>query len=91
MTNETKQTTMQVLINGLIVRKENIIKNGDSMPNDMLEGGVMAFESAIDLAQSLLEMEKEQVIKDFVGYDSDTEDNLEVAEEWYNETYGGNK
>jgi hypothetical protein len=61
MTNNKQQTTLQTLIDGLIVRKENIIKNADSMPNDMLEGGVMAFESAIDLAQSLLEMEKEQM------------------------------
>ena len=58
MTNNKQQTTLQILINGLIDRKENIIKNADSMSNDMLEGGVMAFESAIDLAQSLLEMEK---------------------------------
>ena len=61
MENNKQQTTLQILINGLIDRKENIIENGDSMPNDMLEGGVMAFESAIDLAKSLLEMEKEQI------------------------------
>jgi hypothetical protein len=59
--NNKQQTAVQTLINGLIDRKKNIIENADSMPNDMLEGGVMAFESAIDLAQSLLEMEKEQI------------------------------
>ena len=61
MKSNKQQTTVQILINGLIARKENIIENADSMPNDMLEGGVMAFESAIDLAKSLLEMEKEQI------------------------------
>jgi hypothetical protein len=61
MVNNKQQTTLQILINGLIDRKKNIIENADSMPNDMLEGGVMAFESAIDLAKSLLEMEKEQI------------------------------
>ena len=45
----------------------------------------------IEILDQAKEMEKQQVIKDFVGYDSDTEDNLEVAEQYYNETYGGNK
>ena len=58
MTNNKQQTAIQELINELISRRENIIKNSSSMSQDMLEGGVMAFESAIDLAQSLLEMEK---------------------------------
>jgi hypothetical protein len=90
MSNNKQQTTLQTLINGLIVRKENIIKNADNMPNDMLEGGVMAFESAIDLAQSLLEMEKEQhrvTAEDFYygnwGY--------EKFYDYYNETYGDDK
>jgi len=90
MTNNKQQTTLQILINGLIDRKENIIKNADSMPNDMLEGGVMAFESAIDLAQSLLEMEKEQ-IKKAVNF-GDERGNIvsySTAEQYYNETYGG--
>jgi hypothetical protein len=90
MTNNKQQTTLQTLIDGLIVRKENIIKNADSMPNDMLEGGVMAFESAIDLAQSLLEMQKEQ-IKKAVNF-GDERGNIvsySTAEQYYNETYGG--
>jgi hypothetical protein len=33
------------------------------------------------------EMFKEQIIDAFIGYDSDTEDNLEVAEQYYNETF----
>ena len=91
MTNNKQQTTLQTLIDGLIVRKENIIKNADSMPNDMLEGGVMAFESAIDLAQSLLEMEKEQ-IKKAVNF-GDERGNIvsySTAEQYYNETYSKN-
>jgi hypothetical protein len=94
MTNNKQQTTLQTLINGLIDRKKNIIKNADSMPNDMLEGGVMAFESAIDLAQSLLEMEKERIE---TAYNKGTvhgidypESTLPVTgEQYYNKTYGG--
>jgi len=95
--NNKQQTTLQNLINGLIVRKENIIKNADSMPNYMLEGGVMAFESAIDLAQSLLEMEKEQIAKGFddgdynYHYSRKTGNDFEDGIDYYNETYGGNK
>jgi len=94
MTKNKQQTTLQILINGLIDRKKNIIENADSMPNDMLEGGVMAFESAIDLAESLLEMEKERIIK---AYNEDLHGGLSGhrkfndGEDYYNETYGGNK
>jgi len=96
MTNNKQQTTLQTLINGLIVRKENIIKNADSMPNYMLEGGVMAFESAIDLAQSLLEMEKELMKGVYVeGSFAKMRyyDGLEYidADQYYNETYGGDQ
>jgi len=86
---DKQQTTLQNLINGLIVRKENIIKNADSMPNYMLEGGVMAFESAIDLAQSLLEMEKEQIEETARTYFHEC--SSLTPEQYYNETYGGNK
>lgn len=37
------------------------------------------------------ELEKEQIINAFIGNDSDTDENLEVAEQYYNETYGRNK
>jgi hypothetical protein len=94
MTNNKQQTTLQTLINGLIDRKKNIIKNADSMPNDMLEGGVMAFESAIDLAQSLLEMEKERIE---TAYNKGTVHGIDypestlpiTGEQYYNETYRG--
>jgi hypothetical protein len=33
------------------------------------------------------EMEKQQIVEAFIGYDSDTEDNLEVGEQYYNETF----
>ena len=100
MTNNKQQTTLQILINGLIDRKENIIKNADSMPNDMLEGGVMAFESAIDLAQSLLEMEKQQEKETFIQSRNTisecpnwncvgSEKKWESFEKYYNKTYGG--
>jgi hypothetical protein len=33
------------------------------------------------------QMEREQIIDAFIGHDSDTQDNLEIAEQYYNETY----
>jgi hypothetical protein len=42
------------------------------------------YETAIEQAK---EMEKQQIIDAFIGYDSDTEDNLEVAEQYYTETF----
>ena len=88
MENNKQQTTLQILINGLIDRKENIIENGDSMPNDMLEGGVMAFESAIDLAQSLLDLERQQMILS-IAKNLPIEYGVEKAELYYKKTYGG--
>jgi hypothetical protein len=46
--------------------------------------GNNAVTSIIDQAK---EMEKQHIIDAFIGYDSDTEDNLEVAEQYYNETF----
>jgi hypothetical protein len=88
MENNKQQTTVQILINGLIARKENIIENADSMPNDMLEGVVMAFESAIDLAQSLLDMEKKQIILS-IAKNLPIEYAVQKAELYYKQTYGG--
>lgn len=34
--------------------KQNLIDNADNMPQHLLEGGCMAFESAIDNAEELL-------------------------------------
>tara|TARA_R110000868_G_scaffold106830_4_gene292680 strand:- start:3891 stop:4106 length:216 start_codon:yes stop_codon:yes gene_type:complete len=33
------------------------------------------------------EMEKQQIIDAFIGFDSDTYDNIEVARQYYNETF----
>jgi hypothetical protein len=33
-------------------------------------------------------MEKEQIIDAFIGFDSDTDDNIEVAQTYYKEFYG---
>ena len=94
MTNNKQQTTLQILINGLIARKKNIIENADSMPNDMLEGGVMAFESAINLAQSLLDLERQQIILS-IAKNLPIEDGVltavQKAEQYYEKTYGYDK
>ena len=98
MAKNKEQTTLQTLINGLIARKKNIIKNADSMPKHMLEGGVMGFDSAIDLAQLLLEMEKGRIIKTaqdnfYAGQDlaNGCEIGWNSAEDYYNKTYGDGK
>ena len=40
-----------------------------------------------EIVKQAKEMEKQQIIEAFIGYDSDTEDNLEVAEQYYKETF----
>jgi hypothetical protein len=40
-------------INYLITCRQNLIDNADNMPQHLLEGGCMAFESAIDNAREL--------------------------------------
>lgn len=97
METNKQQSPLKVLINGLISRRENIIKNSGNMTQDMLEGGVMAFESAIDLAQSLLETEKSNMIgllqwMNKISLETpmrlETDDD-DIVEQYYNETYGG--
>ena len=44
-------------------------------------------EKLINTINKALEMEEQQIIDAFIGYDSDTKDNLEVAEQYYNETF----
>jgi hypothetical protein len=41
-------------------------------------------EDCIEKANKMFE---QQIIEAFIGYDSDTEDNLEVAEQYYTETF----
>ena len=41
-------------IDYLISCRQNLIDNADNMPQHLLEGGCMAFESAIDNARELL-------------------------------------
>lgn len=33
------------------------------------------------------ELEKQQIVDAFIGQDSDTDENLEIAEQYYNETF----
>jgi hypothetical protein len=33
-------------------------------------------------------MEKEQIIDSFIGFDSDTDENIEIAQAYYKEFYG---
>ena len=42
----------------------------------------------LDLFEQAKAMEKEQIIDAFIGFDSDTDDNIEVAQAYYKEFYG---
>ena len=50
-------------------------------------GGLVSKKQFNELLDQAKEMEKQQIIEAFIGHDSDTEDNLEVAEQYYNETF----
>ena len=60
---------------------------GDDDKGDFIFNGVINDE----LINQAKEMEKQQIIDAFIGYDSNTEDNLEVAEQYYNETFNKNE
>lgn len=57
------------------------IESGSYIPNAPI------YKAFIEEAKTYLELEKQQIIDAFIGHDSDTEENLEVAEVYYNETY----
>jgi hypothetical protein len=44
-----------------------------------------AYKDECDQAK---EMEKEQIIDAFIGFDSDTDENIEIAQAYYKEFYG---
>ena len=67
-----KVTAVELLI-------QNIVEDQTIKAKSMSEW-VMVFEK-------VKEMEKQQIIDAFIGHDSDTEDNLEIAEQYYNETF----
>jgi hypothetical protein len=72
---------METPIQQLISEMEQLKKT------KLYTGSFKAIEDCLCLAYAKLEMEKQQIIDAFIGYDSDTEDNLEVAEQYYNETF----
>jgi hypothetical protein len=88
-----KQTAMQELRNDLVKAKEKSITALNDINNEILrktcqEAVKLTIESIIErIDDELLEMEEQQIVDAFIGYDSDTEDNLEVAEQYYNETF----
>jgi hypothetical protein len=95
MKQETKQSAMQDLIDGLVATKANIIKNADTMPTHMLGGGVLAFDSAIEFAQSLLEKERDQMIE-FANDAFDAHNGRDCSfrvtvKNVHKKQYGGNK
>ena len=48
------------------------------------------WDAIADIIQKAKQMHKEEIIEAFIGHDSDTEENIDVAEQYYQETYGGN-
>jgi hypothetical protein len=51
------------------------------------KAGLITQDDFDSLVKQAKEMEKQQIVDAFIGYDSDTKDNLEVAEQYYNETF----
>lgn len=89
MENNKQQTTLQTLIDGLVATKANIIQNKYKMPEPMLAGGVLAFDSAIDFAKSLLEKEKEKL--ELAYYEGLIDAMNSRPKNYYEQTYGGGK
>ena len=56
---------------------EKLFKPMDSPP----------IENVSDIIEQAKELEKQQIIDAFIGQDSDTDENLEIAEQYYNETF----
>ena len=52
----------------------------------------MNWDFCYDSTQKIIEqakaMEKEQIIEAFIGFDSDTDENIEIAQAYYKEFYG---
>lgn len=69
-------------------KKAELISNNDKIIFDSIK---RTGKHVLDKIDSLLELEKQQIINAFIGHDSDTEENLEVAEQYYNETFNKNK
>ena len=42
----------------------------------------------LEIVENAKAMEKEQIIDAFIGFDSDTDDNIEIAQAYYKEFYG---
>ena len=57
---EEVESFLNNIISEIKVRKENIEKNQDKMPIHLLEGGLMAFESSIDVIKDLFEQFKKK-------------------------------
>jgi hypothetical protein len=72
-----KQTAVQELISEMEQLKET----------KLYTGSFKAIEDCLSLAYAKLEKEEQQIVDAFIGYDSDTKDNLEVAEQYYTETF----
>ena len=49
--------------------------------------GYISLDALTSYTEQALEMEKEQMIDAFMGYETYSDENLELAEEYYNETY----
>jgi len=78
---ENKQTAVEWIISKLLQRILTI----QSEPNGIVRE-TMLDNLLIDLEQAKA-MEKEQMIDAFMGYETYSSENLELAELYYNETY----
>ena len=55
-----------------------------------LEATIGVYSKMYEIIEQAKEMEKQQIIDAFMGYETYSSENLELAEQYYEETFGGN-
>ena len=89
MTNETKQTAVDIAIQ----KCYQAIVDSRNPDTTTKRGGDyrIGLRKAIDILEELKEMEKEQIIEAYNESFRLRDNPYAIAEKYYNETYGGNK
>ena len=89
------KTPMQDLIENLTEQLDKIVKEHQTEVNEdtYWRGVKIGLETAISLAESLLNKEKEQIIDaHFEGQNDETDGcSLDISEQYYNETFNTKK
>jgi hypothetical protein len=87
MANESnKMTAVEWLI-------EQLEQKGDASENLYVRRVQISIDTSdyLKLIRQAKQMEKEQMFNSFMAFESNTEENEKLFDEYYTETYGGNK